>query len=79
MTSKAEKLLERMRRTKANWQRRDLENLLFGYGFQRRHGGNHDVFTHPDLTGAQFVLPRHGTVKKAYISKAVRLIDKLSK
>ena len=77
MTSKAEKLLERMRRSKANWKRRDLENLLFGYGFQRRHGSNHDVFTHPNLTGAQFVLPRHGAVKKAYISKAIRLIDKL--
>ena len=51
-----------------------MENLLFGYGFQRRHGSNHDVFTHPNLTGEQFILPRHGSVKKAYIAKQLDLL-----
>lgn len=78
MTAKSEKLLEKMRRSQANWKKRDLENLLLGYGFQLRHGSNHDIFTHPELHGTQFVLPRHGAVKKVYVRKAVRLIDKLS-
>ena len=79
MTAKSEKLLQRMRRSQANWKRRDVQQLLFGYGFQLRHGSNHDVFTHPELIGIQLVLPRHGKVKKVYVKKAIRLIDNLSK
>lgn len=78
MTAKTKKLLQRMRQSQANWKRRDLENLLFGFGFQIRHGGNHDVFSHSELPGIQFVLPRHNSLKKVYIKKAIKLIDKLN-
>lgn len=78
MTAKSEKLLQRMRRSKANWKSRDLGDLLLGYGFQLRHGGNHDVFTHPELPGEQLVLPRRRTVMKVYVTKAIKLIDKLN-
>ncbi len=75
MTFRSNKRLERMRQSPANWKRRDLEGLLFDFGFQLRHGGKHDVFTHP--LGLRFVVPRHGKVKKVYIQKAVKLIDYL--
>ena len=51
--------------------------MLLGHGFQLRHGGNHDVFTHPELPGEQLALPRHRTVMKVYITKAIKFIDKL--
>ena len=77
MAAKSEKLLQRMRRAKANWKSRDLSDMLLGHGFQLRHGGNHDVFTHPDLPGEQLALPRHRTVMNVYITKAIKFIDKL--
>lgn len=77
MTSKAEKLLEGMRRSSANWKRRDLETLLIAYGFELRHGGNHDTFKHVEYPELRIVLPRHGKIKNVYIKKAVKLIDKL--
>jgi hypothetical protein len=42
MVSKAEKLLEQMRRSKSNWKRIDLDKLYDGFEFIITHGANHD-------------------------------------
>jgi len=39
MPSKAEKLLEKMRNSKSNWKRADLDKLYEGYDFVISHGG----------------------------------------
>lgn len=75
MTSKAKKLLERMRNSSANWKRNDIVSLLEGYGFEIRRGGNHDVFTHPETSRLRFVLPRHRKLKKNYVRDAVKIVD----
>ena len=75
--SKAENLLERMRRSQAGWRRTDLEKLYRGFGFDIRHGSNHDVIVHPNYPHLRATLPGHTTVVKAYIRHAIKLIDEL--
>lgn len=77
MTSKAEKLLERMRRTKANWKRHDLDTLYEGFGFVLRHGSNHDFVSHPDYPQLSDTLPRHRKVPEYNVRKAIKHIDTL--
>ena len=77
MTKKARKLLERMRRSAANWSRSDLDRLYTGFGFEIRHGSKHDIVKHPGYPHLRATLPRHTTLAKAYIRNAVKLIDEL--
>ena len=75
--SRPEKLLERMRRSTAGWKYADLVKLYEGFGFEIRHGGHHDVVKHSCYPQLRTTLPRHTSVAKAYIAKAVELVDKL--
>ena len=80
MTSKAEKLLEQMRQSKANWKRRDLDRLYEGFGFIITHGSNHDKVKHPDFIQVRELratLPRHRTIDKVYVDDAIKRIDRL--
>jgi len=78
MPSKAEKLLEQMRRSKSNWKRGDLDKLYKGFGFVITHGSNHDIVAHPDYPQLRATLSRHPKeLAKGYIEFAVKLIDKL--
>jgi len=78
MPSKARKLLEEMRASKANWRRHDLDSLYEGFGFTIKHGRSHDVIYHPDFKQLRTTLPRHSTeVLKSYVQIAVKLVDKL--
>lgn len=77
MTSKARKLLERMRQSKANWRRADLDTLYEGFGFVIRHGGSHDIVKHPEFPELRATLPRHSFLAKGYVEFAVKLIDRL--
>jgi hypothetical protein len=76
-SSKAEKLLKKMRKTKTGWYRNDLDALYEGYGFIIMPGGNHDKVTHPDFPILFTSLPRHRTVHKYLVTQAVKLIDRL--
>lgn len=79
MSSKAQKLLEDMRASKANWKRHDLDKLYEGFGFSIKHGHSHDIISHPRFKQLRTTLPRHSReVLKTYIQIAVKLIDKLS-
>ena len=77
MSKKHEKILERMRESLANWKFTDIERLYKGFGFEVRHGANHDIFSHPDYPEIQPVVPRHKDVAKSYVRDAIEAIDKL--
>lgn len=77
MPSKAEKLLERMRKSKTGWKRKDLDNLYTGFGFIIIHGGSHDIVKHPDYPQLRSTLPRHRDLAKGYVEYAIKLIDTL--
>jgi len=74
MPSKAEKLLEKMRNSKSNWKRADLDKLYEGYDFVISHGGNHDIVKHPDFPQLRATLPRHRELAKGYVEFAVKLL-----
>ena len=77
MPDKATKLLQSMRQATNNWSLSDLQTLYFGFGFEIRHGSNHDVVKHPEYPQLRATLPRHSSIAKGYISFAVKLIDQL--
>lgn len=77
MTSKAHKLLERMRVSKNNWKRNDLDSLLTGFGFIITHGSSHDIAKHPKHPELRATLPRHNFLAKGYVEQAIKLVDKL--
>ncbi len=77
MASKAEKLLERMRNSKSNWKRADLDKLYEGFGFIISHGASHDIVKHPAFPHVRATLPRHRELAKGYVEFAVKLIDRL--
>jgi predicted RNA binding protein YcfA (HicA-like mRNA interferase family) len=41
--------------------RRKVTGRLAGEGWQARHGGDHDVYKHPDRPG-RIIVPRHRTL-----------------
>ncbi len=77
MSSKALKLLEKMRNTSASWKREDIVTLYKGFGFQVISGGKHDKITHPDFPQLITFLPRHTKLARIYVIKAVDLVEKL--
>lgn len=77
MPSKAEKLLEQMRNSKAGWKRADLDTLYEGYGFVISHGSNHDIVKHPAHPELRATLPRHRQLARGYVEFAVKLINSL--
>ena len=77
VTSKAEKLLEKMRQSKSNWKRKDIETLYLGFGFIIKAGRNHDIVKHPEFPELRQTLPRHKKLAKGYVKDAVNLVDDL--
>ncbi len=73
----AERLLARMRRSKADWKPSDLRRLYFGFGFEVDEGGSHSIFIHPVYPQLRATVPRHAPLPKAYAAFAVKLIDEL--
>ena len=76
MSKKAEKLLEGMRKTKANWTLDDLYALYKGYGFVIR-SGNHPIAKHPNYPFLRGALPNHKTFATGYVAHAVKLVEQL--
>lgn len=77
MPPRAEKLLERMRRSKSGWKRHDLEALYEGFGFVLKHGAKHDYYVHPVHPKLRDTLRRSRTVPEYNVRNAIRLIDRL--
>jgi len=79
MTSKANKLLERMRQSKVGWKRRHLDRLYASFGFVIIHGASHDIVKHPEFPELRTTLPRHSSLAESYVNYAIKLIDRLLK
>lgn len=77
--SKADKLLERMRNSKAGWSADDLHALYVGFGFDFREGGKHIIYIHPEFPELRATVARHSSLAIGYIQTAIRLIDSLKK
>jgi SPX domain protein involved in polyphosphate accumulation len=81
MVKKADKLLERMKRSKSGWKRTDIDSVYESYGFviagKKGGGSNHDKVYHPDYPQLITYLPRHNPVSEAYISELIKKINQL--
>jgi hypothetical protein len=72
-------LLARMMRSKAGWGPQDLERLYLSYGFDKREGAKHTIYTHPaDPFNLRATVARHAPLPKGYTQTAVRLIRLLA-
>jgi len=72
-----EKLLAKMRESKAGWGWNDLDRLYLSYGFDKREGGKHTVYVHPEHPVLRATVARHRSLPVGYITTAIRLIDGL--
>ena len=72
-----EKLLAKMRASKAGWGWSDLEKLYVSFGFDMREGGKHTVFKHPEFASLRATVARHKSLPVGYIQTALRLIEEL--
>lgn len=70
-----EGLLARMVRTKAGWRPGDLDDLYVSFGFDKREGAKHTVYTHrADPWRLRATVARHSELPTGYAQTAVRLI-----
>ncbi|OGX32975.1 MAG: hypothetical protein A3F87_01285 [Omnitrophica WOR_2 bacterium RIFCSPLOWO2_12_FULL_51_24] len=74
---KADKLLERMRASKAGWRPNDLDDLYKGFGFETYEGRRHTMYIHPKYQGLRATVSRHRTLAIGYIQHALKLIEQL--
>lgn len=72
-----ERLLERMRRSKAGWTFTDLEKLYLGLGFRMREGGKHRLYIHPKFPELRATVTRSRSLAKGYIEHALHLAKRL--
>jgi hypothetical protein len=81
MVKKADKLLERMKRSKSGWKRVDIDSVYESNGFiitgKKGGGSNHDKVYHPDYPQLITYLPRHNPVGEAYVSELIKKINQL--
>ena len=75
--ARPEKLLERMRRSPSGWGPDDLATLYTGFGFQRREGSNHTVYSHPQYPDLRATVARHSSLATGYVKFAVQVITEL--
>jgi hypothetical protein len=76
MTS-AERLYQRMRRTKAGWRPSDLDRLYRGFGFEVVEGAKHTLYIHPQFPNLRATVTRSRSLAVGYIEHALELIDAL--
>jgi hypothetical protein len=74
-----ERLLARMRATKAGWGQDDIHTLLTDFGFICEQGAKHRLYSHSKYPELYMTVARHNSLAKGYISTAVRLVDRLKK
>jgi hypothetical protein len=73
----AEKLYQRMRRTKAGWKPSDLDRLYRGFGFEVREGAKHTLYIHPEFPNLRATVTRSRSLAVGYIEHALQLIATL--
>ncbi len=77
--SGVDRLLDRMRRSKAGWAFADLERLYVGLGFEIREGGKHRLYIQPKFPQLRATVTRSRSLAKGYIEHALDLAERLSK
>lgn len=73
----AEKILARMRASKADWGCTDLERLYLGFGFEMEQGSRHTMFIHPRYPQLRATVGRHRSLAVGYVHHAISTIDEL--
>ena len=74
MPSTAEKLLARMRLSKADWGADDLHTLYMGFGFECEQGSKHTLYIHPVWHDLRATVGRHSPLAVGYVTTALRLV-----
>ena len=74
--SRRRKLRERLARAK-ECQSRELKQLYLSYGFRRREGKKHVVYTHKRHKKLRAVVARQGSLNIGYVRTALRLLEEL--
>jgi hypothetical protein len=75
--SAAERILERMRRSKSGWRPVDFETLYTGFDFENCGGTRHTIYIHSKYKQLRATVARHNTLADGYAATAVKLIDQL--
>ena len=75
----AVKLLARMRATKFGWGVDDIDALLTGFGFERRNGGKHRVYVHPEYRQLRRTVKHQRDLPPAAVQDAVDVILELGR
>lgn len=73
----AEKLLARMRGSKAGWTADDLDRLYKGYGVHSKQGGKYTLYIHPRFPELRATVTRHRSLPIGYVQTAIRQIERL--
>ena len=73
----ANRLRERMRRSKTGWGFDDLDLLYKGHDFVRREGGKHVIYTHSKYPELRATVSRSSSLDAGYIRSALQLLDQL--
>jgi hypothetical protein len=73
-----EDLLARMLRSRHGWRAADLDRLYLSFGFQKREGAKHTIYSHAaDPYVLRATVARHTSLATGYIQTAIRLIRHL--
>ena len=72
-----DRLLARMEASKAGWGPRHLATLYTSFGFKKREGARHTLYSHPDHPELRATVARSGPLAIGYITTAIRLIRRL--
>ena len=78
MTGKAEKLRERLNRTRRGFSDKDLYLILMAAGFRCREG-KHTVYEHPEHTDLTTVIPRGQDLAPKYATWVKNLVETLDR
>ena len=75
MASKADKLLEKLRQTKRNWNHEHLHVILQSVGFGWRDSA-HRVYRHPDFADLEsYPIPRADGLAPQYAKDVLLLVE----
>lgn len=72
-----QKLRRKLARTTQGCRERELHRLYTSYGFEKKEGGRHTIFKHPDCPQLIGIVARHRYLHRSYVTDALKLLDLL--
>ncbi len=70
------KLLDALKRSKADVGFRQLDRLYTSFGFVRREGKRHVIYTHPRHPQLQAAVSRKRSLAVGHVTTAIRLVER---